>query len=166
MLLHKTGIPANFAAGNSAASRNRLDLQQFALAAPARVPQRINALRMPLELRPAALRAAAPDVLVVNLVAVLGSDVHAARSERRRALAAPGLERSAVRLVFDTRDHEVGEVAKLVSEDVEEAFFVVDDFLGEFDGGVVFLRHSRLCCWRGAGFGRFAPPVGAAGGGV
>ena len=98
---------------------------------------------MPLELRPAALGAAAPDVLVVDLITVFRSDVHAARSERRRALAAPGLERSAVRLVFDAGDHEVGEVAEFVREDVEEAFFVVDDFLGEFDGGVVFLRHGR-----------------------
>ena len=166
MLLDETRIPTDLPTRNSTASRHRLNLQQLALAAAARVPQRINTLRMPLELRPAAFGAAAPDVLVVNLVAVLGSNVHAARSERRRALAAPGLERSAVRLVFDTRDHEVGEVAKLVSEDVEEAFFVVDDFLGEFDGGVVFLRHSRRCCWRGASLSRFAPPVGAAGGGV
>ena len=98
---------------------------------------------MPLKLRPAAFGTAAPDVLVVDLVAVLGSDVHATRSKRRRALGTPSFERGAVRLVFDARDHEVGEVAEFVREDVEQAFFVVDDFLGEFDGGVVFLRHGR-----------------------
>ena len=121
---------------------------------------------MPLELRPTAFRTAAPDVLVVDLIAVLGGDVHAARSECSCALAAPGLERGAVRLVFDAGDHKVGEVAEFMGEDVEEAFFVIDDFLREFDGGVVFLRHGRGGRWRGAGFGRFAPPVGAAGGGV
>jgi len=58
-------------------------------------------------------------------------------------------------------------VAEFVREDVEEALFVVDDFLCEFDGSVVFLRRGgRGGCGRGAGFGRFAPPVGAAGGGV
>ena len=131
------------------------------------MPQRIDALRMPLELRPAALGTTAPDVLVVDLIAVLGSNVHAARSERRRAFTAPGFERSAVRLVLDAGDHEIGEVAEFVREDVEEAFFVVDDLFGEFDGGVVFLRRGRRwCCWRSAGSGRFAAPVRAAGGGV
>jgi len=121
---------------------------------------------MPLELRPAAFSAAAPDVLVVDLIAVLGSDVHATRRESCCALSTPSFERGAVRLVFDARDHEVGQVAEFVREHVEQAFFVVDDFLGEFDGGMVFLRRGRWGCRRGAGFGRFAPPVGAAGGRV
>ena len=108
MLLNKARIPANFAAGNSTSPRNRLDLQQLPPAASARMPQWIDALRVALELRPAAFGAAAPDVLVVDLVAVLGGDVHAARSESRRALAAPGFEGGAVRLVFDAGDHEVG----------------------------------------------------------
>lgn len=131
------------------------------------MPQRINALGMPLKLRPAALGTTPPDVLVVDLVAVLGSNVHAALGKRFRAFTPPGFERSAVRLVFDARDHEIGEMAEFVREDVEEAFFVIDDFFGEFDGSVVFLRRrGRWRCWRGAGFGRFAAPVGAAGGGV
>lgn len=131
------------------------------------MPQRINALRVPLKLRPTALRATLPDVFVVDLIAVLGSNVHAARSERCSTFTSPSFERSAVRLVFDARDHEIGEVAEFVREDVEEAFFVVDDLFGEFDGSVVFLRRGgRWGCGRGAGFGRFAAPVGAAGGGV
>lgn len=124
---------------------------------------------MPLKLRPASFRTTSPNILIVNLITMLSRDLHASLSERRSALGAPGFEGRAVGLVFDSRDHEICQVAEFVCEDVEEPFFVVDDFFGEFDGGVVFLRYDRCGCGiregcGRAGFGCFAAPVGAPGG--
>ena len=80
----------------------------------------------------------------------------------RRRGCVPGLEGLAVRVVLDVADHEVGEVAEFVGEDVEEAVlriersvwpleegskwsersmltFIVDYFLCELDGGMVMV---------------------------
>lgn len=42
-----------------------------------------------------------------------------------------------MRVVLDVADHKVREVAVFVGEGVEETGAVVDDFGGEFDGGVM-----------------------------
>ena len=62
---------------------------------------------MALELYGAILIAALPDVLVLNLVAVLGRHLHATVTECLRTFAAPFLELPPVRLVLDSGDHEV-----------------------------------------------------------
>lgn len=95
----------------------------------------VNALRMPLVLSSAG--GACPDVLVVYCVAVLGGDLDVAVGKSGRDFRRPGLEFAAVGVVFDAGDHEGGEVAEFVGEDVEETVGVIDDFGGELDGGVV-----------------------------
>lgn len=99
---------------------------------------------MPLELAPAPFALAPPHVLVVDRIAMLGRNLHAAVREAGAAFCAPGLEAGAVGLVFDAREHEVCEVAEFVGQDVEEAGFVGDDFFRELDGGVVFV--GGRCC--------------------
>ena len=99
---------------------------------------------MPLELRPAPVARAPPDVLVIDLIAVFGRDFHPPIRESVRALRSPGLETRAVGLVFDPGDHEVRQVAEFVGEDIKEAGFVVDDFFGEFDRSVVVVSYR---CW-------------------
>ena len=78
-----------------------------------------------------------PYVLVLDLVAVLCGDFHALLRERSRNFRAPGFKLRAVGIVPDLADHEGGEVAVFVCKDVVEAFFVVDDFLGELDATVM-----------------------------
>lgn len=98
---------------------------------------------------------------------MLRRDFHAPRPKSFRAQPSPFFELFPMRLVFDPADHEVGEVAEFVRDDVEEAVLVVDDFGGEFDGGEVFVDcGGGVCAGRGARFAGFAAPVGAAGGGV
>lgn len=55
---------------------------------------------MPLELGPAALALTPPDVLVIDLIAMFGSDLDSAVRESGRDFGAPGFEARAVRLVF------------------------------------------------------------------
>ena len=49
----------------------------------------------------------------------------------------PGFETCAVGVVADVGDHEVGKVAVLMGQSVEESIFAIDDFLCQFDGCVV-----------------------------
>ena len=82
---------------------------------------------------------------MIDGVAVLGGDFNGAIELREVRGAAevggyfvgPGFEAGAVRLIADTGDHEVGEVAKLVGQSVDEARVGVDDFFCEFDGRIV-----------------------------
>lgn len=117
---------------------------------------------MPFKLIPA--RHAFPDILVLNSIAVFRSNFHTSIPERETGLAAPGFEGRAVRVIAHFVDHEGGEVAEFMREDVVETCFVVDYFGGEFDGAVVA---GGGCV--GGGFAGvpdadcFAAPVGAAG---
>ena len=101
---------------------------------------------MPLELAPAPFPLAPPHVLVIDLIAVLSRDFDPSVCKEGGTFRPPALETRAVRLVFNPRNHEVSYMAELVRQDVEQAGFVVDDFRGEFDGGVVGVRsrHDRV----------------------
>lgn len=123
-----------------------LDLLQNAPAQSAPRLGRVDALRVPPVLLPTVH--AAPDVLVIDLVAVPGRDLDPAAVdgvvlERPGALGRPLLEAGTVRVVADVGDHIVGEVAVLVGERVQEAVFGVDDPLRQLDRGVVFDLHRR-----------------------
>jgi hypothetical protein len=120
--------------------------------------------------------AAPPEVLVFDLVSVLGSDMDAAVAEGGGAESSPALKLGTMGPVFNPAYEKVGEVAELVGENVEEAWAVCDDFGGELDAGVVFCgcrRHfvggrGSLGCvdCLGARFrASFSFPVGAAGSG-
>jgi hypothetical protein len=90
---------------------------------------------MPLIIRPAL--PAAPAILVRDLIAMLRRHFYAPVAKRFRGLRSPAFKRRAVRVVLDVADHKVREVAVFVGEGVEETGAVVDDFGGEFDGGVM-----------------------------
>ena len=143
-------------------SRRWLCLSEFTATNTTGVTSWVNALGMALELVTAHVVCACPDVLVVDVVGVLGSDFHAAMAKCFTALFAPGLELSSMGLIFDVADHEVCEMAEFVGYDVQETFFVIDDFFGEFDGRVVFLCGSE-CSIRVLVFGCLAFPVCSAG---
>lgn len=95
----------------------------------------INTLTVPFKLQPAAL--AFPNIFVINLIAMFRRNLNTPVPEMARAFHSPGFEFFAVRVGFDVADHEVGEMAEFVGDDIQEARFVVDNFLGEFDGGMV-----------------------------
>lgn len=128
------------------------------------MPLRVDAPRVTLVL--AGAGDALPDVLEVDVVRVLGRHLDAARSKRARTPAGPDLELLTVRVAGDAANHEVGEVAKLVGQRVQEPVFAVDDLLGELDGGVVVLfdRDRGTVCFRGTACRPL--PEGSAGCGV
>lgn len=124
-------------------SWNRLGLLEFALASPAAVPFRVDALGVALELGQA--HRALPYVFEVDIVAMLGRHIDVAVAKGGCDLDSPGLELLSVRVGGDARNHEVGQVAELVGDDVEETMFVVDDFGRKLDRGVVSV--SRCDCF-------------------
>ncbi len=123
---------------SAAASRARRSCSAsagFSCRSPRQVPRRVDAARVALEL--AARTPRTPHVLEVDVVRVLGRDLDPPTAERARALRRPRLELAARAGCRDAVDHEVGEVAELVRRDVEQTVLVVDDLLGQLDGGVV-----------------------------
>ena len=89
-----------------------------------------------------------PSKTIRNLVLVLRCYLYAVAVPKfTRDFVSPPAEAGAVRLVQHAADHEVGEVAVLVSEDVMEAAGCVDHLSGEVDCCYVAVCDGRNLCW-------------------
>ena len=74
---------------------------------------------MTLEFESTVVATALPNVLVFDLVGVFGGNFDTSRAERLRAFAAPFFELSTMGLILDLGDHEVGQMAEFVGDDVQ-----------------------------------------------
>lgn len=75
-------------------------------------------------------RGANPRIFEGDFVGMFCRDLDTLGMEQGGGFTGPGFEAGAVGLVFDAADHEVGEVAVFVCEDVKQAGFGVNDFFG------------------------------------
>lgn len=75
---------------------------------------RIDRLGMAFVFEAAERRGACPDVLVGDGVSMFGCYCYVAVGEEGRCFGGPFLEFLAMRVVLDTADHEVGEMAVFV----------------------------------------------------
>jgi hypothetical protein len=85
--------------------------------------RRINALRVSPKLSPTATFTflTSPYVFVLDDIVVVGRDFHTSVCEGLGDQSTPIFEGFSVRLVRDVAYHEIGEMAKLVSDNVEKS---------------------------------------------
>lgn len=120
--------------------RLRLDLHQLVPARTTALSICVNALRM-TTISLATARAL-PDVLVLDLVVVLGRHFDLPSIDRMilhilAALPSPSLETCPVRIVGDIGDHVIGQMTVFVRDSVDEPILVVDNPFCQFDRGMV-----------------------------
>lgn len=68
-------------------------------------------------------------------------------------------------IVFNTTDHEVRQMTKLMSKNIDQSLLVIDDFLSQFDAGEVSESLFHRPVWKLHSCG-FSSPVCATGCGV
>ena len=68
-------------------------------------------------------------------------------------------------LVFDSGDHEIGQMTKLMSNDVQKPVLVIDYFFGKFNGRMMLVLDTG-CAICVLSFGRLASPVSTASRGI